>query len=279
MKKLPVVAAIPNYMMAEELGRLLPQVAAQGYSDIFVLDDASRDDGHSREVAAAFGEAQFIAGDTNKGAGANRNRIIGALGYDALIHFIDADVELETNDTALLVRDLFPKYELIGCLGGLARTANGMQNVWNYGPRPGLRSNLGAVVQAHIEPLLVDDPARAAHMRRQYSGLLRGRPDPQVPPVRTEVYWNIEQSMVIPSRVFARLGGFDESLRETEIHDLAIRMHKAGLRSYFDPGLSIRHTEGNVRHYDRHALQRKEKLRIARMHGLGNWLLSADRFS
>jgi len=40
----PVVAAIPNYNMADSLRKLLPQVLSQSYDGVFVLDDASTDD-------------------------------------------------------------------------------------------------------------------------------------------------------------------------------------------------------------------------------------------
>ena len=49
-RELPVVAAIPNYNMGEHLRRLLPQVLAQHYDAVFVLDDASTDE--SADVVA-----------------------------------------------------------------------------------------------------------------------------------------------------------------------------------------------------------------------------------
>ena len=75
---LPIIAAIPNYNMAEQLATLLPQIIQQGYDAIYVLDDVSTDD--SREVVKRFApKVTLIAGDRNLGAGGNRNRILSAL--------------------------------------------------------------------------------------------------------------------------------------------------------------------------------------------------------
>jgi len=74
-KELPVIAAIPNYNMGDNLRRLLPQVLAQHYNAVFVLDDASTD--HSVDVVSGFGgEVKLVRSPENRGAGANRNQII-----------------------------------------------------------------------------------------------------------------------------------------------------------------------------------------------------------
>lgn len=272
MTNLPVVAAIPNYNMAPELERLLPQLAEQDYAEIFVLDDASTDD--SRDVVTACSrDIKFIAGDRNKGAGANRNRIIPVLGYDALIHFLDADIVLETERTAEAVQSIVPT-EPFGFVGGLAKTPAGLQNVWNYGPRQGLRADIGANLQARIEPLLTADPTRAQRLRHRFSGLLNDWPDPLTAPIRRPVFWNIEQNLVVRSDIFTQLGGFDESLREHEIQDLAIRMAGRGLQRYFDPLISVRHTEGQVREYNRLRAMMAAEFRIAHKHGFRHWLLA-----
>src|ERR1017187_8500046 len=130
----PVVAAIPNYNMAESLSVLLPQLAAQEYADIFVLDDASTD--HSREVVRDFdSNAHFISSSESKGAGAARNLIIGRfLGHRSIIHFMDADVDLVSDRTPELANELMPNAPVIGSIGGLITTPTGSQSPWNYGP-------------------------------------------------------------------------------------------------------------------------------------------------
>ena len=117
--KLPVVAAIPNYNMADSLRELLPQLAEQNYAAIFVLDDASIDD--SRETVNDFDKnIQFVAGSENVGAGANRNRITEALGFNAIIHFIDADMRLETEHVPELAQEVISS-NVLGFIGGLIK--------------------------------------------------------------------------------------------------------------------------------------------------------------
>lgn len=274
MPKLPVVAAIANYNMAKELEHLLPQVVGQGYDEIFVLDDASTD--NSREVVGRFKGVRFVAGKVNKGAGANRNRIIGALKHDALVHLLDADVDLETQNTAELVRKVAPA-EPFGFVGGLIKNPSGLQNVWNYGTGVGFRSSLAAQMQSIIQPLLIKNPKRAIWIRRRFKNFLAGWPDPLAKPVRKEVYWNAEANMVVRSDIFASFGGFDESFRETEILDLAMRMHQRGLPCYFDPLLSVSHREGKVRLYNRDILKAKEMLRVGNQYGWLRWFTSDGR--
>lgn len=71
--KTPVVAAIPNYNMGHNLNRLLPEVLAQGYDAVYVLDDASTDD--SADVVRQFGsDVKFVRSPRNQGAGATATR-------------------------------------------------------------------------------------------------------------------------------------------------------------------------------------------------------------
>jgi GT2 family glycosyltransferase len=274
MPTLPVIAAIPNYNMGAELAVLLPQLISQDYAAIFVLDDASTD--NSRAVVKKFGDkATFIAGEVNKGAGGNRNRIIEALKYEALIHFLDADTLLETDNAVAVIHSIMPGGP-VGFIGGLAKTKAGLQNIWNYGPGPGLRSEISAFIQYRIGKCLDTNPAKARRMRLRHARLLAAWPDPLTKPVRREVFWNIEQSLVIRSSVFKELGGFDERFRETEIMELAMRIRQAGLKNYFDPRLVTRHTEAQVRQYNRTLKKKLEGLQTARKYGLADWLLSKD---
>lgn len=260
-QKWPVVAAIVNYNMADELQHVLSQVVGQGYDEIFVLDDASTDD--SRKVASKFKNVKLIAGKTNKGAGANRNRIIGALKHSALIHFLDADVDLQTKNTAELVRQVAPK-EPFGFVGGLIKTAKGKRFAWNYGDGPGLSSSLGSQLQM----LTFSRRPWAKVVRRPFKGLLSSWPNPFAEPVRREIYWCAEANMIVRSDIFAKLGGFDEIYRETEILEFAMRLHKLGLKCYFDPRLSVRHTEGKVRHYNRDLVKIRELIKVNRLYRL-----------
>ncbi len=277
-EKLPVVAAIPNYNMGQQLVALLPELTSQGYADVFVLDDASTDG--SREVVENFnhgsGGVQFVTRAENKGAGSTRNLIIRALGYDAIIHFIDADVTLKTEHIPEVVYDVMPNGP-VGFVGGLLLTPEGIQSVWNYGPHQGFRGDVGANIQARIEPLLINNPDKANTIREHFSRLLEDWPDPLRAPVRRQVFWNVEANLLMRSDVFAKLGGFDEKLREHEIQDLAIRVHNIGLLGYFDPSISVLHkNEQNVREYNRLTAMLKAELYIARKHSFRSWLKSGS---
>lgn len=271
MSKLPIIAAIPNYNMGEQLTELLPQLMTSGYDEIYVLDDASTD--HSRDVTASVsGDIRFVGRSENKGAGSNRNQIIGALGHDAIIHFLDADIRLDTERMAEVVADALPS-QSFGFVGGMAKTKDGMQTVWNYGPRQSLWSDMGAQVQARLEPLLLSDPTKAAKLKDRFATLTEDWPNPLSEPIRRRVFWTIEQNLVIDSRIFAGMGGFDESLREHGVQDLAIRMAKLGLDRFFDPSFSTTHKAVDVRLYNRLTAMMKAEAKIARKHGLLSWLL------
>jgi GT2 family glycosyltransferase len=277
--RLPVVAAIPNYNMGEQLVALLPELAQQDYADVFVLDDDSTDG--SREIVEGFNHGSgvhFVAGAENKGAGPTRNLVIGALGYKAIIHFLDADITLRTERIPEVVHDIMPS-EPIGFVGGLALTPQGTQSVWNYGPRQGLRGDVGAPIQMKIETLVTSDPEKGEALRKRFERLLVDWPDPFSEPVRRQVFWNIEQNLLISSDVFAEVGGFNDTLREHEIQDLAIRLYNRGLSRWFDPSISVQHkNEQNVRDYNRQAAMFKAELRIARMQGIRTWFLPNGKF-
>jgi GT2 family glycosyltransferase len=276
IRTLPVVAAIPNFNMGQQLTELLPTLAQQNYADILVLDDASTDG--SREIVEGLDlGVKFIASETNRGAGAARNMINGALGNRALIQFMDADVELETAQAPEIARDIMPS-EPVGFVGGLAKTPEGQQSVWNYGPRQCLHTLVLAHTQDRVGKLLADNPSQARQLRDQHSASLADWPDPFSEPQRRQVFWNIEQNLIVDSDVFAGMDGFDERLREHEIQDLAIRMQKHGLPRFFDPSISVRHKDINVRNYNRAAAMGRAELYIARKHGLRNWLSPEGKF-
>ena len=88
----------------------------------------------------------FVAGPENVGAGANRNRIMGALGFNAIIHFIDADMDLHTDRAPELAQEIASS-STIGFVGGLIKEANGRQHPVNSGPRQSLRNSLRANLQ------------------------------------------------------------------------------------------------------------------------------------
>lgn len=273
---LPVVAAIPNYNMAASLRELLPQLAKQDYAGIYVLDDASTDG--SREVVKSFdSNIQFVAGQENVGAGGNRNRILRALGFDAIIHFIDADMHLETEGVPELAQEIAGS-DTVGFVGGLIKDLSGRQHPFNYGPRQCLWADIGANIQSYIYSKLDSDPAKAMEVRQRFQRFVADFPDLQAKPTPRQVFWNAEANLLIRSDVLKAVGGFDSVLRDHEIQDLAIRLSKMGIKRQFDPLLSAVHKEVLVRSGNRRWQMAQAELRIARKHGYRNWLLPNGRF-
>lgn len=270
-KQLPVVAAIPNYNMAENLRRLLPQVLEQGYDRVFVLDDASTD--HSVDVVSEFGdEVKLVRSPGNRGAGANRNQIIDQVGDATLIHFIDADMDLATAEIASVAKEVFARYadRRVGAIGGLISRLDGSQEPYNYGPVFSLRTHLTAL------PPLIDglrEKPRLAEPLRHLA--IPGRkywPNVFEAPAPTETYWLAEGNMLIHSSVFKSVGGFDPLIRSHEAQDLAIRLEKKGVKRQFDPSLRVLHHHIDVRGKNRNKWEYNAALYLIRKHGIYRWL-------
>lgn len=254
-RELPVVAVVPAYNAEQTLPALLPQLLDQEYSDVYVLDDASTD--NTVEVILSYGkDVKIVQGNENVGSGANRNRIIPELGYSALIHFLDADVRLNSNDNPQVARDLIARKD-IGFVSGLVRLADGTQNPWNYGPRFSLPQMVSSWVYSGIYELGKKKPGAAHSIRKKLShwSLIEQWPDPLSEPHARDVYWGSEANMVISSNLFEEVGGYDPHLRCHEVMELAMRIDKLGLRRRFDPLLDVTHhdfellNKGNTREY------------------------------
>lgn len=272
MSKLPVVAAVPNYNMAEQLQSLLPNLMAQGYTDIFVLDDASSD--HSREVTETLStDIHFIGGDKQLEAGGNRNRIIPALGYKAIVHFIDADMELEAKRCAERIQEATPA-QAVGFVAGLVREKSGRQMAYNYGPRQTLRNDIAGLFHLYLHSVGDKQPDREKVLRARYEGFLKDWPDTSVTPFRRNIYWGAEGNLMVDSEVFSKVGGFDPKLQDHEIQDLAIRLDGYGLRRIFDPLVAATHHAVQVRAGNRGHELLKAEAAIARKHGVMKWLTS-----
>ncbi len=275
--KLPVIAAIPNYNMVESLAQLLPQLLEQDYTAIYVLDDASTD--KSVAIAKSYGEQiQVIEDKNNIGAGGNRNRILAAHPEECIIHFLDADVQLESSDVPAFAQKLMadPKTAFVG---GLIKE-NGKQMLWNYGPDSvALYTLLTASVQALFGSVQAPKPLWRNILRSLTRRARSEWPDPAVPPVRRAVYWPIEGNLLVRRSTLERLGGFDESVFEYDIIPPARVAYKLGLISYFDPTITVTHLKVNVRHYRRRLALYKELYRlIKRDRGWGGWILPEGHF-
>ncbi len=244
----PVIAAIPNYNMADSLSGLIPELLEQDYTRIVVLDDASSD--HSVDVVQQFGrDVTLVRGGQNIGAGANRNRILSVDGLErygsAVIHFMDADVKPATTQTSEIISEIMQPD--IGVVGGLIQLPDGTPYVWNYGPSVSgpLKAlwsyGTGAVQQASetIRPKSTD---QARRLRRICNVLLKDWPDTtDRQPAARDVFWVVEANMMIGRDIFERVGGFDPRLRYHEAQDLAMKLAQNGLRRRFDPSVVVTH--------------------------------------
>jgi len=265
-----VVAVIPNYNMGESLQRLLPQVLDQGYDRVVVLDDASTDS--SIEIVDQFGAVEMVRSPVNQGAGANRNQILGQVAEDDLIHFIDADMDLATDNMATVARKLFSQYASrgIGAVGGLVSRADGTQEPFNFGPVFGLWAVVAAVPP--ILDRLRDRPRLVNAIRRVGPPGKNDWPDVYATPVARETYWLHEGNMLINAGVFGAAGGYDPKVRYHEAQDLAIRMEKLGVKRQFDPAIKVVHHYIDVRGKSRGKQERDSVRYLVKKHGLGRFI-------
>ncbi|WP_231737482.1 glycosyltransferase [Mycobacterium sp. IS-1742] len=270
-ERLPIVAAIPNYNMGGHLRRLLPQVLEQGYDHVFVLDDASTDD--SVDVVGGFGDAvTMVRSGANQGAGANRNQIIGQVDDATVIHFIDADMDIATPRAATVGRELFARYAAqgVGAIGGLVRRADGSQEPFNYGPVFSLRTNVTSF------PWMVDRirhrPRMVEIFRRTGMPGTKHWPNILETPQPTETYWLHEGNMLIDAGAFRAVGGYDPKFRSHEAQDLAIRLHRIGVKRRFEPSLETVHHYIDVRGKNRSRYEREAVRYMIRKHGLVRFL-------
>jgi GT2 family glycosyltransferase len=270
MNNLPIVAAIPNYNMAESLRTLLPEVVKQGYDHIYVMDDASTD--YSLDVIRSFGNRiTLISGSENVGGGGNRNRVLESLATTSLIHFMDADVTIETPDMPASIRAIQID-KSIGFVGGLVHDSDGHQSIWNYGPKQSIQSSIGSGILS----LFGDEGHRNTQIGHAGTALLaplyKHRPVPGTIPTRQPIFWALESNIVIRSDTLEALGGFDPNIREHDIQTIAYESQRRGFTNLFDPSFAVTARSVNVRQYNRNVERFLSELYLARKFGLLQWL-------
>lgn len=266
MNKLPVIVAIPNYNMGSNLEQLLSQLIEQDYQKIVVLDDASTD--NSKEVVSGFKDKRIVfdQSNSNRGAGATRNKILSHIKKPSIIHFIDADMDLETKNVPEIARKFF-KQKNIGFIGGMVKNTSGTQFYYNYGPNIRFKSIITSKLHIKISNLAEVNKEKSKKLRKRYEFLLSDRVDVHKKPERKEVFWVSEANMLIDSEVFKNLGGFDERLREHEILEFSIRTHQANLKSWFDPSFTAIHKNINVRPANRERTRQKDYIKLIKIAG------------
>ena len=126
-----VHVAIPHYNAPRALNNLLAQLTKQDFDSITVLDDHSTDQQVLQDVARKFPAVNFIFGEKNIGAGANRNRFLD-VHNTGIVWFIDCDMRVETENVADILRQKFAGENHI-MLGSTILYNNGQPMAWNYG--------------------------------------------------------------------------------------------------------------------------------------------------
>src|SRR5262245_26820712 len=237
----PVVAVVPHYDMAVSLGRLLPQLLAEDYARVYVLDDASPDrEAFEAEVAGVTDpRLHVVRSTTNQGPSLNRNRILRFDDLDdAILHFIDADTELTGTGVPAVARQIFDD-ESVGMVGGLIIDADGQQFLLNYGPE--FTFALHVRLALHAMLVMVGKrrpPVRLARTACDF--LLYAFPNPFAEPAPArDVFWVAEATMLIPYATLRCIGGFPPlKVHETQV--LALELDRLGLRRRFDPRIRTR---------------------------------------
>jgi GT2 family glycosyltransferase len=242
-----VVAAVPNYNMRKSLSLLLKSLANERINKIYVLDDASTD-GSADLVEQSVPGVVVIRGDKNVGAGANRNRLLPLLSGDELVLFMDADLELRSKDLTDKVVTWFVD-PLTALTGGLILAATGKPMFWNYGSMMNPIHDGRVQVYQEVAKVARQD-SRAIKRVREMALELQDTYNFEIQyaqPIRRKVDWVAEGLFAIRANVFQELGGFDEKFRYHADQDLGLRIAEAGYRVMFDPGISARHLEVDVR--------------------------------
>ena len=126
-----VHVAIPHYNAPRALKDLLAQLTEQDFDSITVLDDHSTDQQKLQDLAREFPAVDFIFGEKNIGAGANRNRFLD-MHKTGVVWFVDCDMRVETENVADILRQKFASENHI-MLGSTILYANGQPMAWNYG--------------------------------------------------------------------------------------------------------------------------------------------------
>jgi GT2 family glycosyltransferase len=237
--KQPVIAAIPAHNASKTLRPLLKELIRQDYDNIYVIDDASTDS-TARIVASFAPRVKIVKGEENVGSGANRNRIIGHTS-NAIIHFIDSDMQLLSENTPDIIRSIEWSPGL-AFVGGMVRNPDKTQNPFNFGPRPHVfRSLILGGLQFIIWRIGRLDQLAGRLLRRLFHPLLKDFPKIYKNQKQRRVYWVAESNMIIKAELFEKIGGFDPRFKYSEIEDLALRTYRKGYHARFDPRIDAVH--------------------------------------
>ena len=250
----PVVAAVPTYNMATEVAGLLPQLLEQGYDKVFVLDDGSTEESATELQELVSGKVELIKSNLNVGTAATRNKIIPelkarAMGPETIINFCDADMEIQPHDApvAETAKRLMRQHRAAGMIGSVVLNPDKTWSAFNYGPLVSAKYFAGVPFLARLEQLTKVDLESATEFYKKYYALLNDSPNPAEIPEAREVGWLAEGFHFIRAGELDAAGGYDSKMRYLEALDIAAKLESRGLKRVFDPSITVRHLQVDVR--------------------------------
>ena len=235
-----VHVAIPHYNAPRALKDLLAQLTEQDFDSITVLDDHSIDQQVLQDVAREFPAVNFIFGEKNIGAGANRNRFLD-VHNTGIVWFIDCDMRVETENVADILRQKFAGENHL-MLGSTILYANGQPMAWNYGHEMHPQRD-----QQFTRATQADDRQMLQQRGWDYPWIWGQR-------VATDrqVDWVAEGSFALLIDDFMQVGGYDAAFRYHEGQDLAHRLREAGVKIMVTGDIVCTHLDIDVRGKARH---------------------------
>ena len=227
--------AIPHYNAPAALRNLLAQSVTQNFDSVTVLDDHSADIEAVQTIASEFPTVSFIFGESNLGAGGNRNRFL-QLGRTGIVWFLDCDMRIETLNVPEILRRKFTGDNHI-MLGGTILYPNGMPMAWNYGHE--------------MHPRRDQEFMRATGSNGRQTLCQNGWDYPWIWGEKVtndrQVDWVAEGSFALRVDDFQRIGGYDTEFRYHEGQDLAHRLREANVKIFATSSIVCTHLDIEVR--------------------------------
>lgn len=127
-------------------------------------------------------------------------------------------------------------------IAGMVRNPNGEQNPFNYGSRPHFfTSYFQGPLQFIIWRIGLKHKELGGILRTLANPVIHSFPNIYKPAKKRQIFWAAESNMIIKSVTFEELNGYDPDFRYSEIIDFSIRIHRLGLKAYFDPRIDTLH--------------------------------------
>ena len=242
-----IIAAVPTYNAGENLLILGAQLRKENFDEVFILDDCSTDSSVD-ELIRHFPEFTFVHGETNKGPGGNRNRILDHID-DETVFFVDADMSLESTNIRSQITKALGKTS-VGMVGGLILSKEGNPMWWNYGFEMNRDKDTWFYeVTNKLNQTDTDEKVKKSLLEQLHDADTDYQwVSPKSLELRTRgVDWVAEGCFAIRGSLFKHISGYDEQMRYHEGQDLAKRVRDNNYEVVFDPTIRTKHLEIDVR--------------------------------